>query len=337
MLHLTADSVNFWKAETKRCPWKASPASLHPVKSLRMSSLFCVFDVFWYPLMLLCIESKMFWDVSSIAQVYKRQWVGTCQVARIHQMPTWPSSSRCLFKKRNWTLKRGGTATVAKRWSPKFGLMVRWIDVFFHQLNNNFQAQGSLQEIGVTRHAWQSFAKQLRREGPVHISFRFHQCPPVLVLQLKRFQHTGRSGVQCKVLTAYHHISLPASNDLGQALQTTEHTRVVSTGKPGPEPIPHGTELSRRSIFSIFSIVFSTSAFGILRGICKRKINSDSCPKPRQSAVFQKVPVAPVWLFRSMTLQQCVSTTAVWVVDTTLVKEEQLDSEDGWTVACIPP
>ena len=125
-------------------------------------------------------------------------------------------------------------------------------------LNRNFQAQGGLQEAGATWHACQSFAKH-RGERP--------SC--VCITQVSSLPSSSCPSVEA--LSVHPMVSGAA-----------EQPCVVSTAKPGPEPIPHGTELSR-NIFSVFPSFFPTIAFR-MRGICKRNINSESCPKPRWSS-----------------------------------------------------
>ena len=100
-------------------------------------------------------------------------------------------------------------------------------------------------------------------------------CTSVEALSVHQFvrgstqSFTGISGIShCQLRTTW-----------GRSRERLNTAVSFPLEKPGPEPIPHGTELSRRNIFSIFSIVFSTiSVFRILRGICKSNINSDSCP-----------------------------------------------------------
>ena len=83
----------------------------------------------------------------------------------------------------------------------------------------------------------------------IQSALRFHHCPPVLVLQLKRFQYTRWSWAQCQT----HHlpplfiqVSCTAAVKLSfQVSRTTQQPSRISIEEPGSQPLPDGAALSR--------------------------------------------------------------------------------------------
>ncbi len=118
-------------------------------------------------------------------------------------------------------------------------------------------------------------------------SLRFHHCPPVLVLQLKRFQYTRWSRERLN-----NPVSFPLQNlDLSPYL--TVQSWVATSFPFFPrffQQLPSAWEASARETSTVN-------------------------PVPSQDGLPTTFSVAfPVWLFRSMTLQQCLNTLAHWVV-----------------------
>lgn len=80
---------------------------------------------------------------------------------------------------------------------------------------------------------------------------RFHHCPPVLVLQLKRFQYTRWSWAQCQ--THHLHLLFQVSSTPSvklvklsfQVSRTTQQPCRISVGEPGSQPLPDGAALSK--------------------------------------------------------------------------------------------
>ena len=81
-------------------------------------------------------------------------------------------------------------------------------------------------------------------------AFRFHHCPPVLVLQLKRFQYTRWSWAQCQTHLLHPLFIQVSSTPLPiklsfQVSRKTQQPCLISVGEPGSQPLPDGVALSR--------------------------------------------------------------------------------------------